>query len=245
MESALYVGAHRMQGLTEDLQVVASNMANANTSGYKRTVGTFEAVLNAATLDALGRSGGVGATAHWPDFQGSRVDFSQGPVRRTGRELDVALDGDGFLVVDTPGGQRYTRKGRLHMSPTGELTDGAGHTFVSDSGALKLPAGAAEIVIDRSGQISADGTVVGKLQIFDVPDKTGLVAEGGATYRNTGRTGQAAAETSVVQGALEESNVNTVTEMVTLVSVMRAYEAVSRLMKRMESLQGKLSDASG
>jgi flagellar basal-body rod protein FlgF len=242
MESALYVSGQRLQGLADDLQVVAGNIANANTSGYKRRVGSFEAVLDAAARRAFARAGGVGARAEWPSFGSGRIDFTQGPISRTGRSLDVAVNGEGFLVVDTPDGPRYTRKGRIHVSPMGELTDGVGNRFLSDSGSLKLPPGASEIAIDRTGQIAADGSLVGTLQIVDIPDKDGLVSEGRAMFRYTGATPVPDTESSVVQGALEQSNVDLVREMVTLTTVMRSYEGMSRLMRRMDSLHGKLAD---
>jgi flagellar basal body rod protein FlgG len=216
MDSVIYLTGSHMNGLMDSLQVISNNLANANTAG----LGTF-------SLD-------------WPELSDRWIDFSQGPVRRTGRPLDVAIQGDAFFVVDTPAGPRYTRKGRLYPNAQGELTDAAGNRFASDSGALRIPEGVAEIGVDRSGYVSADGQAIGRLKLVDIPEPDALVAEGWANFRNDGAPPMDALDSSVIQGAVEESNVNAVQEMVALIGVMRAYEASARIARRLDALNGRL-----
>ncbi len=237
MDSTVYLAGCRMNGLAGSLDLVAANLANADTPGYKRRVGRFQAALTAAR----GGGGGGGTCApHWPTLAGPETDFSQGPVRRTGRPLDLAISGRGFFVLETPAGPRYTRKGRLYLNRDGELTDGAGNRFAAEGGSLSIPAGAGGITVDASGGLTAGGQELGRLRLVEFADASVLRPEGRGSFRNDGPPARPAADSRVVQGAIEESNVNPVQEMVALVTVMRAYEAAARIIKRSDNLNGQL-----
>jgi flagellar basal-body rod protein FlgF len=158
----------------------------------------------------------------------------------TGRPLDLALRGRGFFVVDTPAGRRYTRKGRICLNSEGELIDGNGNRFVADSGTLRIPEDAEGISISRSGEVVAGEERLGQLAVVDIPQPERLVAEGWSLYRNDGQRATPAVGAEVVQGAIEQSNVNVVNETVSLVQIMRAYETASRIVKRMDALNGQL-----
>ncbi|MHC5033422.1 MAG: flagellar hook-basal body protein [Planctomycetota bacterium] len=240
MDSVVYLTGSHMNSLMDSLQVISTNLANANTAGFKRTVGKFREVLLSLGPLSMSAAGFGTSSLDWPELSDRSIDFSQGPIHRTSRPLDVAIQGDAFFVVDTPAGTRYTRKGRLYPNAQGELTDGAGNRFVSDSGALRIPEGVAEIAVDRSGHVSADGQAIGRLRLVDIPEPDSLVAEGWATFRNDGSSPTDALDSTVIQGAIEESNVNAVQEMVALIGVMRAYEASARIVRRLDALNGRL-----
>jgi len=242
MDDLAYLVGSRMKGLEENLQTIAHNLANAGTPGFKRTVGKFAAVMD-GLQNAEGTTPEEGLT--YAELAARALDLSPGALRRTGRPLDVAVRGQGMLVVATPRGERYTRKGRLYVTPQGELTDGNGYRLAGDTGTLRLPDAAAQLLIDASGNLRADGRTLGRLRLVDIPQPSALVPEGGGLYRNDGPAGRPAADSEIIQGSLEESNVKPVHEMVALIEVMRAYEASSRIARRLELLNRQLvKDAS-
>lgn len=237
MDSTTYVTASHMSGLADTLDIIAANLANADTAGYKRKVGRFQQALLQATNRAPLASAEATVRPAFPQFDTRPVDFSQGPIRTTGRRLDLAIRGDGFFVLETAAGERYTRKGRLHVSPQGELTDGAGNRFVADGGALRIPDGVHDISVGPDGRVTAGGDEIGRLRLADILRTDMLTAEGNASFRNDGPASRKAQDSEIIQGAIEESNVSPVVEMVALVQVMRAYEASAHVMKRMDGLE--------
>lgn len=230
MDRSIYVTAAGMNASLRRLQNVALNLANSSTPGFKRTVSRVS-----AGFAANGRAAAVRPTSG-PDT----LDLSQGGLRRTGRPLDVAIRGDAFFVVDTPFGRRYTRKGRMYRNSEGELTDAAGHPFLTDRGALSLPPDARQITVTRDGSVLADGTEAGTLRLVSIPDPASLVRESWCLLRNDGSAAVEAVESEVIQGALERSNVKPVREMVGLMQTVRAYEANARVMKRVDVLKEQL-----
>jgi flagellar basal body rod protein FlgG len=241
MDSGLYVLGNRMQGLGEALQAVSANLANANSSGYKRQVSSFHGALQNAMTPGAGqvRPGEMSA-AVWPRYVGPKVDLSQGTARHTGRPLDVAIQGSAFLAVATEDGVRYTRKGRLYVDSNGELVDGAGHPFMSDGGTLQIPEDAGRVSIEENGELRAKGQSVGRLRLVDLPDPRALVPVGAGLYRNDGPPAEAATDSTVIQGALESSNVQPMQEVVLLLNVSRAYESASRIVRQMDKSSSRL-----
>lgn len=234
MDSSLYVIGSRMDGLAAQLQVIASNVANANSTGFKRMVSTFAAQDQGATVEEDLMS------PVWPELGGLALDTTQGAIRTTGRPLDLAIQGSAFFAVNTPDGTRYTRKGSLYETSSGELTDAAGNPYQAGGGSLHVPEGASQVTVLRDGEVLADQQSVGKLSLMDIPSSGSLVPLGGGYYRNDGADAKPALESEVVQGALEESNVEPVSEMVNLIGVTRAYEAGARILHRMDTLGDQL-----
>jgi flagellar basal-body rod protein FlgF len=234
MDSSLYVVGDRMDGLAAQLQVIASNVANADSAGFKRMVSSF------VTQDPTQPVEEDVMSPVWPELAGVALDTSQGPIRGTGRPLDLAVQGDAFFAVETPDGTFYTRKGRIYQTPTGELTDAAGNRFTGAGGSLHIPDGTTYVTVEKNGEIVADGQSVGQLALMDIPDHSALVPLGSGLYRNDGPAAQAAVTSTVVQGALEDSNVKPVSEMVALINVTRAYEAAARLLRQMGTMSDQL-----
>ncbi len=238
METTFYLMGSRMSGLEESLQVIANNLANTDTPGFKRSASGFSTVLESVTqASAPNEVAPIGA---FPMLSAPKLDLSQGPIRMTGRSLDVAIQGEAFFVVDTSKGQRYTRKGRMYQNEQGELTDNTGNRIVSKSGALKIPSDAKEISVSKDGTVSADGNTIGQILLMDIPEPSLLVPEGAGLLRNDGKAAKNAANSAITQGAFEESNVKPMHEMVALIEVSRAYEAAARIMHRAESLNKEL-----
>ena len=142
--------------------------------------------------------------------------------------------------MNTPEGTQYTRKGRIYQDPNGALTDASGNPYSAGGGSLRIPEGAGSVTVLRNGEVIAGQQSVGKLTIMDIPSHNSLVALGSGYYRNDGPAAKPSLDTGVVQGALEESNVKPVSEMVDLIGVTRAYEAGAKILRRMDGLGDQL-----
>ncbi len=215
MSNSIYATLSRQDGLLKELQVVANNIANTNTTGYKTDRAIFAEYL-VSTGDQT-PSLSMGALA------GHTFDLTQGTVKFTGGQFDLAIQGEGFFAIQTEAGERLTRAGAFQLSNTGELItpDGAN---VLDAGntPIQIPPEAASISIAGDGSISADGELLGQIGVFRANGQlqrdtdTRFTAEGGT---------EAIQNASVLQGAVEQSNVSPVLEMARMIEVQRAYEA--------------------
>jgi flagellar basal-body rod protein FlgF len=158
----------------------------------------------------------------------SATDFTPGAINQTGRSLDVALAGDGFLTVQTARGERYTRNGSLSLDSSGQLITGAGDLVVGSAGPITVPPG--EISIGEDGTLSVNGRSIDRLKVVRFGDpRSALLKEGGSLFAATGtQTSVEAVDTRVMQGSLESSNVNTVTEMVAMLQQQREFDSLQR-----------------
>jgi flagellar basal-body rod protein FlgG len=243
MNYGLYSAYLGMRARQRTLETIANNIANASTSGFKgdrlfhHSIEQAEAALlrvpgtkgsdgnnatNANEASALNRVFGL--------MSGGVTDFAPGVFRETGRPLDVALDGEGFLVVQTPRGERYTRAGALTIDAAGQLVTQRGELVVGDSGPITVRQGKGELNIGADGSVSADGQTVGKLKVVRFNDaRAALTKEGDSLFMTTGKEPpQEANNTRVVQGALELSNINVVTEMATMLHNSREFDSLQR-----------------
>jgi flagellar basal body rod protein FlgG len=163
----------------------------------------------------------------------TKLDTSQGALQKTGNDLDLAIQGGGFFVVQTKNGPVYTRNGAFQVSSKGQLITPAGDTVVGDKGAITMLPGPASISAD--GTISSNGAVTGKLKLVDFPAGTALNGAGGTYYTAPANTAVAATDSTVQQGALESSNVNPVSGMVELISAQRSEEMMQRALSMFNS----------
>lgn len=222
MSNSIYATLARQDGLLKELQVVANNLANTNTTGYKTDRAVFaEYLVNTGTETP---SLSMGALA------GHAFDLTQGTVKFTGGQFDFAIQGDGFFALQTPDGQRLTRAGSFQLSSTGELIapDGAN---VLDAGntPIQIPAGTETISVAGDGSISADGELLGQIGIFRANGE--LQRDTDTRFTAPGGT-EALQNAAVLQGALEQSNVSPVLEMARMIEVQRAYEAGQTLLEQ-------------
>ncbi len=163
------------------------------------------------------------------------TDLGQGNFRETGRPLDLALDGPGFFVVETDHGERLTRGGTLRLDGDGRLTDADGWPLVGSEGPLVL--NGAEVEVEADGAVKVDGTLAGRLRVVDAGTPETLRKEGGGRYLPDGEVHDVDPDrTRVRQGALEETNVNSLTSMVDLTNIQRAYAANVEVLKAMDGV---------
>ena len=149
MQNALLVGLSRQVALARELDVVANNIANINTAGYKADGSLFEEYLASAA-----RADKSGDRVSFVRDRGTWHDLTPGPVEKTGNPLDIAVDGSGFLVVQTPRGERYTRNGSMQINATGQLVTSDGNPVIGDSGPIAFQPTDKNISISRDGTIS-------------------------------------------------------------------------------------------
>jgi flagellar basal-body rod protein FlgF len=217
----VYIAASGMLAESQRQDVIANNLANATTTGFRRSVTTAtpfaETLLS--NMQAQGAPG-IGTLTRGAQLQGTALLETQGPLRATGNPLDLALVGGAYFTIETEAGRRYTRDGSMQLSAEGQLVTGAGETVMGTAGPITLTRGA-PVTVAADGTITQDGQVRGRLLLTTLAAGTAQ-SEGGT--RVNGTPG-AADGTRVRQGHIEGSGVNVVSEMVELIRTMRSFEA--------------------
>jgi flagellar basal-body rod protein FlgF len=233
MENAQLIALSRQLALQHQMDVVANNIANLNTTGFKAESILFEDfIMPLASEEAFATADEqVSFTQDWATIH----DMRAGAIVETGNPLDVALQGDGFLAVDTPAGERWTRAGALQINAEGILVTPDGHPVQGDGGDIVFEAGETAISIDASGAISTNAGAKGRLRIVEFSEPQALVRDGAGLF--AGGTPLPAVATRVVQGAVEKSNVSGVAEISEMMRVQRAYQSVSAMMERQEEIR--------
>jgi flagellar basal-body rod protein FlgF len=234
MDSGYYAACAGLAAQTQALELVAHNLANLSTTGYRGQQTTFRSLM--AGRGAVEVNAVNAAVNNFGVLSGSRLDLTAGSLVPTGNPLDVAVVGSGFLTVQSAQGIEYTRDGGLHLTPAGQLVTGQGDAVLGEQGPVTLPSG--NITISSDGTISVDGAVVDKLRLTEFPPGTNLTAVGSATYAAPVGSAQVATESSVEQGSLEGSNVSPTEAVVQLITVQRNTEMLARALS---ALDGQLN----
>lgn len=203
-------------------EVASNNLANVSTDGFKG-----QKVFATMVEGALPAASAV-------------TDFSQGTLQITNNPRDVALQGNGFFVVKTPNGERYTRGGSLRVSDAGDLTDASGNQILGDNGPIRVTSQGDDevgnIQISRSGTVTVDNAEVGHLRIETIPGKTTLATEGSGLFIPPAQRQRIDPDARIVrQGALEQSNVTPISEMVDMISIQRSYTAVQQAVTSLDA----------
>jgi flagellar basal-body rod protein FlgF len=218
MENALLVGLSAQMALRRNMEIIANNLANVSTSGFKREAPVFEELLVPVESDS-GPMTEVSFVRDW----GVLRDMTAGPLQQTGDPLDVAVEGQGFLIVRTAEGERYTRDGHLKLDAQGRIVTADGDPVMSDGGEITIPPNTTDIKIAADGTISTAEGQVGKFRIVTFP-LASLKKEGKNLYSADSAPQPADPNTRVVQGMIERSNVEAVVEMTKMIEVLRAYQ---------------------
>ncbi|MER2507591.1 flagellar hook-basal body complex protein [Amaricoccus sp.] len=222
MDLAGYVALTRQSGLAKEMQSVANNIANISTTGFRR-----EGVIFAEEVQALPAEGNSVAMT---EARARYTDELQGALTQTDAPLDLAIEGEGYFTVQTPQGERLTRAGSFLRGPTGEImTEGGDLLLDEGGGAMVIPFEAKSIGVASDGTISADGEPIAKVGLVTVEDQTKLFRESGVLFRADGGT-VPIENGRVLQGFVEQSNVNPVSEIARMIEVQRAYEYGQKLM---------------
>jgi flagellar basal-body rod protein FlgF len=237
MDSGYYAACAGLAAQTQALELVAQNLANLGTTGYRGQQTTFRSLLtgdgwvSANPLNAAVNNFGV--------LSGSRLDLTSGSLTSTGNPLDVAVAGKGFFEVQSAEGTLYTRNGSFHLTSTGQLVTGDGNAVLGRLGPVTMPAG--NVAISSDGTISVDGNVVDTLQLAEFSPETSLTAVGDATYSAPAGSALPPAESGVDQGMLEGSNVSPTQAVVQLITVQRNTEMLSRALTAFDSQMNQIA----
>jgi flagellar basal-body rod protein FlgF len=217
--------------LERSLDIVANNIANSSTTGFKREGIEFDTLLNQTA---------PGTGINFVVDRATYRDASTGPIVATGNPLDMALQGPGYFEIQMPDGSTsYTRNGSFRLNNQGQLVTQAGYPVISEGGTgITVPATATDVTITGDGTVSAhitgivDLSVLGKIGVATFADEQQMQAQGAGLYTTT-QTPLPTVDSSVmVQGSLEQSNVSAIDEMTQLIRIQRAYEQAANLINQ-------------
>ena len=236
MENAPLIGLSRQIALRRELNVVANNLANLNTFGFKAEKLLFEDYIMPVASD---QSFPVGSQeVHYVQDLATMHDFKPGAFQQTGSTFDIALEGPGFLTVETPNGIAYTRNGALHTDASGTLVTVDGDPVLAGGGTITFAPGETDIRIAPNGAVITSAGNKGQLSIVEFDDPQTLIHLGSSLYKASDTDpGRAATETNAHQGMIETSNVSGIGETAEMIRINRAYEIVSQLIKRQDELR--------
>ena len=234
MNNGIYAASTGLLARTQELDLAANNLANANTSGFSGTRVSFKTQMMTASAIASTRAVGSFGVLGSP-----RTDWAQGSLQQTGNPLDLALEGSGFFAVQAPTGVQYTRNGNFHLTATGALVTAQGFPVLGDNGPIVLPQGNPEI--SSSGVISIDGEVAGQLQLAQFDSTVPLTSLGDAYYSAPLAAAAPAVNLTISQGSLESSNINPVESAVSLIEIQRNAEMLQRALNTFHNEFNKIA----
>ncbi|MFV0292519.1 MAG: flagellar hook-basal body complex protein [Paracoccus sp. (in: a-proteobacteria)] len=225
MDNAIYATLTRQSGLMREMQIIANNIANSETNGFRR-----EGVIFSEYLAAMGNGREGLSMAH---ARGRLLDLEQAGMTLTGGAYDLAIDGPGFFAVQTPEGTRITRAGAFFVSSEGELMTADGFRLLDGGQApIQIPPSVRHVAIGSDGTVSADGEQIAQVGLFSAPDPGTMIRSGGTLFAADGNALQPAENARIQQGFLEDSNVDPIVEMSRMIEVQRAYEIGQTLLDR-------------
>lgn len=235
MENTTYVALSRQATLRRQMDVVANNLANMSTHGYKSGQMMFVEHLT----KSKGGDGLLTPKLAYVRDIATMTDTKPGAIETTGNPLDIAIQGDGFFVVQTPEGEHYTRNGRLQLDNTGQLVNQLGQPILADGGApLIFAPEDTQIVISKDGTVSTNNGELGKLRVVRFDNDQKLERTSGAQFTTTEDNPPQNVDTpTVLQGAVEGSNVEPILEMANMITVHRAYDSVKSFIEREDERQ--------
>jgi len=240
MQNTLLVGLSRQMVLERQMDVVANNVANVNTTGFKADRSLFEEYLQSGAHEDNFASSD--RRVSFVQDRGTFHDFAAGNTEQSKNPLDVAIDGRGFLVVQTPAGERYTRDGGLQINNQGQLVTVSGNPVLGASGPIVFQPTDHDISIAADGNVTVQegiartDSVRGKLRMVSFADAQKLLKEGSNLYSAGTAAAQPDTASRIRQGFIEKSNVNSVTEMSRMIEITRAYTSISTLLQQQSDL---------
>ncbi len=255
MVRGLYSAYNGMMSEQKRLEVISNNVANAATVGYKSEGVTNQSFDSMYTLKIKDATNGfvderIGSMSLGAKLGEVYTNYEQGSVRMTGNTYDLAMEGKGFFtisVMDREGNEstKYTRDGSFKLGSDGYLLDTDGNHVVGENGNIQIPTDAGSVTIDALGGIYADGVYIDSLTIADFSNYDYIKKYGNNMYEVVDGAEQILASGTVRQGYLEQSNVNSVSEMVNMISITRAYEANQKVISTVDSMLDKAVNSVG
>ena len=242
MENALLVGLSRQMVLEREMDVVANNVANMDTTGFKSDNSMFEQYVMPVARE--NRFTPADRPLDFVNDRGTWRNLGAGPIQQTGNPLDVAINGDAYIAVQTAGGDRYTRNGSLQINGQGQLVTGDGAPVIGDNGPIVFQPTDHDVMISPDGRISVTEagatteTVRGQIRMVSFANPQALQKEGNNNYiAPAGVAATPSTNSTLIQGSIEKSNVNGVVEISRMIEISRAYAQVASLLSNASDLR--------
>jgi flagellar basal-body rod protein FlgF len=225
VHNGIHTAYSGLKAQMDALDTLANNLANVNTAGFKEQK-TFLTALNQATGDS--QASAFEKAVNSAVMTAGALNLTAGSVTETGKDLDVALVGNGFLTVETPAGERFTRNGNLITNSKSELCTAEGFPVLGEKGRIVLTSG--KVAINQDGEVLVNGSRIDRLRIASFDNPGALTSEGSSLMApaDKGQAANVATGVSVRQGYLEQSNVNPVLSTVRMVEIMRNFETIQK-----------------
>ncbi len=223
MENISYIGLSQQMALQQQMEMTANNLANMSTPGYKAQYALFSEYLSNPEN---------GDTIHQSANSGGYRDLSNGSLTQTHNQFDVALQDKGFFAVQAPDGIRYTRDGSFALNKDRQLVTTAGLPIVNDNNEpITVQADATQIRITEEGEITSEFGTIGRIKVVQFDDERSMTRIGDNMFDAQGQAETVVTRPRIVQGAVENSNVNPVIEMNRMIEVLRVYQATQRMLQ--------------
>lgn len=223
MENPIYIALSHQNALRRQLDVVANNIANMNTTGFKQQRVLFTEFLERP---------GMHEQASFVQDRAVVRDLAPGGMLHTGNPMDVALTGQGYFTVDTASGRRYTRNGSFRLNDQRQLVDGTGLPVLSDSGQpITIPEGTSSVQVKGDGTVATELGPVARLNVVTFRQEQMMVEVGNGLYVSDEEPQPAPPDTKVAQGMLEQSNVKPVVEMTQMIEISRQYQQAQKMVE--------------
>ena len=235
MENAILVGLSRQVALVRELGIIANNMANVSTNGFKARSIRFEEFLSPKARAETFQ--GADQRLSYVIDKGAPLDLTPGSIEQTGNPLDAAIKGEGFFVVRTPAGERYTRNGNFQINQRGELVTGDGHVVQGESGPITVSPTETGLQFSPEGTLSSTEGQRGKLRIVRFADPQVLRNEGANLFSAPAPGQPVGPQARIEVGAIERSNVQPVIEMTKMIEVQRSYTSIATMLQRADELR--------
>jgi flagellar basal-body rod protein FlgF len=236
MVSGKYSALSGAIAMEQNMANISNNLANVNTTGFKKDQMSFEAILRGA--QQIQNAKGINYTR----VNRNGTDFSEGPIRVTDNPLDLAIDGEGFFKVSNGNEVFFTRQGSFSLDESGKLITPSGYSLLDDGNQpVQLNGTAGQLItIDEDGYITINGGQEGKVQVFTVDDPTKLKKSANTLFQlGEGGVDRPLQDARIIQGSLEYSNVNIMEEMAKMIETHRKYEAYHKVLKSYQTLSEK------
>jgi flagellar basal-body rod protein FlgG len=239
MDRGIYPIVAAAIGQERHLDLLTSNLANIQTTGYRREKALFKTVLAQSVAGSAVPK--AASDKLFPRLDRTYTDWKEGVVGPTGNPLDMALNGEGFFVVQTPHGEEYTRSGSFVLNENRELSTRDGAQVMGQNGPLRIPVG--KMTVNDKGEILVNDTVAGTVKVVKFPEMALAVRVGERFV--TSQDVSPAPDTKVVGESLEGSNVNPVEEFARLIEITRHYESIQKVVQAMDDLERQAASEIG
>jgi len=246
MIKGLYTASSSMLANQRKMNIISNNLANVDTTGYKKDEGIQESFpeMMISLIEKGRRPREIGSLGTGVRLQETYTDFNQGSIIQTGNKLDLAIDGDGFFVVQTPEGLRYTRNGNFSLNENGQIVSSQGYPVLGDNGPIQTIDGR-DISVDNEGQLYFGDLRGDRLLVVDFPDTNQLTKIGENLFASELEGEEQITGFQVKQGYLEKSNINMVQEMVKMIETSRYYDVNQKVISAYDDTLDKVVNSVG